>query len=227
MADDTETVRGQDVDRYLARHLLAEDPVQQATLRANESGGLPAIDVSPLQGKLLHLLARISCARRVLEIGTLGGYSTIWLARALDAGGQLVSLEVSEAHAAVARKNIAGAGLAARVEVITGPAAATLERLIAQGERPFDLIFIDADKRNNPVYLKHALSLSRPGTVIVVDNVVRHGAILDETGGDADVAGIQAMFTAVGGERRLTATAIQTVGSKGWDGFLLALVEAA
>ncbi len=208
------------VDDYLAGLLVGEDPALDAALAANAAARLPSIDVSPLQGKLLHLLARMAGARRILEIGTLGGYSTIWLARALPEGGRLVSLEAALAHAEVARANIAHAGLAERVEVIVGPALETLPDL----RGPFDMVFIDADKRANPDYLGWALRLSRPGTVIVCDNVVRDGAIADAASTDPGVVGTRRFFDLLASDPRLAGTAIQTVGSKGWDGFALAIV---
>jgi predicted O-methyltransferase YrrM len=209
------------VDGYLGGLLLPADPALDAALAANAAAGLPSIDVSPLQGKFLHVLARLVGAKRVLEIGTLGGYSTIWLVRALPEGGRLVSLEAAPAHAEVARANLARAGLAGQAEVIVGPALETLPGL--QG--PFDLVFIDADKRGNPDYLTWALRLSRPGTVIVCDNVVRSGAVADAASTDPGVVGTRRFFEMLAGEARLTGTAIQTVGSKGWDGFAIAIVD--
>ena len=208
------------VDDYIGGHLLGEDPVLAAVLAANAAAGLPDIDVSPAHGRLLRLLARMMGARRILEIGTLGGYSTICLARALPEGGRVVTLEIDPHHAAVARDNLEKAGVADRVELIVGPAIDTLARL----EGPFDFAFIDADKPSNTAYLKHVLRLSRPGTAILVDNVVREGAVLDPASEDERVAGTRALFEAVAAEPRLTATAVQTVGLKKWDGFLLALV---
>ena len=185
------------------------------------AAGLPAIDVSALQGKLLHLLARLAGARRILEIGTLGGYSTIWLARALPEDGQLVTLESERRHADVARANIDRAGLAGRVELILGPALDTLPTLSG----PFDLVFIDADKRSNADYLAWALRLSRPGTVVVCDNVVRDGAIADPDAHDPGVEGTRRLFEMLAAEPRLSATAVQTVGAKGWDGLAIAIVD--
>jgi predicted O-methyltransferase YrrM len=184
------------------------------------------IDVSPAQGKLLHLLAKMQRARRILEIGTLGGYSTIWLARALPAGGKLVTLEVSPKHARVAKKNLERAGLSKRVEILLGPALESLAKLHARRAAPFDFIFIDADKENIPAYLEGSLKVSRVGTVLVIDNVVRDGAILNPRGADAQVKGVRTMFDMLAAERRLSATAIQTVGAKGWDGFALAVVTS-
>lgn len=213
------------VDDYIAGHLLGDDPVQAATLAANAAGGLPGIDVSATQGKMLHLFARMAGAKRILEVGTLGGYSTIWLARALPDGGKLVTLELEPHHADVARANIARAGLADRVDIRVGAAIESLGAMIAAGEQPFDLVFIDADKPGNVAYLNAALALSRPGTTIVVDNVVREGGVLDTSGADDRIEGSRRLFEAVAAEPRLTATAVQTVGAKKWDGFLLAVVQ--
>jgi predicted O-methyltransferase YrrM len=196
-----------EVDRYIAERLVRDAPVA-------DHGALPRHEVSPSQGALLELLARLVGARRILEIGTLAGYSTLWLARALPADGRLVTLESDTAHAEVARRNLAGLP----VEVIVGPALETLPSL----DGPFDLVFIDADKRSNAEYLAWALRLCRPGTLIVADNVVRGGAVLD--GDDPSAVGVRAFFDAVAAEPRLRATAIQTVGVKGYDGFALALV---
>jgi predicted O-methyltransferase YrrM len=201
--------------------LLQPDPALEDALRANAAAGLPAIDVAPNQGKLLYLIAQLLGARRILEIGTLGGYSTIWLARALPAGGTLVTLEVDPKHAEVARANLARAGLTQVVDVRVGRALDTLAALAGQ---LFDLVFIDADKPNNPAYLAWALRLTRPGSAIVVDNVVREGAILDATSDDPRIHGTRSLFEAVAREPRLEATAIQTVGGKGHDGFILARV---
>jgi predicted O-methyltransferase YrrM len=212
------------VERYLVEQLIPSDSALEAARQANAEAGLPAIDVAPVEGKLLHLLARMQRAERILEIGTLGGYSTIWLAQALPPQGRLVTLEFEAKHAAVARENLERAGLATQVELREGPAATSLEQLHAEGAAPFDMIFIDADKRNNPVYLEWSLRLSRPGSLIVVDNVVRDGKVIDEQSEDPDVEGIRRFFEMLAKEPRLTATAIQTVGSKGYDGFVLALV---
>jgi predicted O-methyltransferase YrrM len=212
------------VDDYIAGHLLGDDPVLDAALAANAAGGLPPIDVSATQGKMLHLYARMIGARRILEVGTLGGYSTIWLARALPEGGELVTLELERHHAEVARANLARAGVGGLCDVRVGPAVETLDAMIAAGEGPFDLTFIDADKPSNVAYLRAALALSRPGSVIVVDNVVREGGILEADSDDERIKGSRALFEAVAAEPRLSATAVQTVGSKKWDGFLLAVV---
>ena len=202
------------VDDYLAQ-IVAQDEPLKAALAAYEAAGLPPIDVSPAHGKMLHLLARIAGARKALEIGALGGYSTIWIARALPAGGRLITLEAVESHAAVARANVAGAGLADKVEVRVGAALDSLPKIEAEGLGPFDFVFIDADKENNVNYLAWALRLSRPGTTIVVDNVVRDGRILDAASEDGDVVGVRKMFDMMKGEPRLSATAVQTVGAKG------------
>ena len=214
------------VDDYIAGHLLGDDSVLEAALASNAAAGLPAIDVSPAQGKMLHLFARGMGARRILEVGTLGGYSTIWLARALPEGGRLVTLELDPHHAATARANLAHAGLADKVEVRVGPASETLDAMIASGEAPFDFIFVDADKEGYPAYLAAAMRLSRPGTMIVFDNVVREGGILDPGHPDPRVQGTRALFEAMAAEPRLSATAIQTVGAKKWDGFALGLVTS-
>lgn len=213
------------VDGYIAGKLLGNDPVLDAALAANAAGGLPPIDVSAAQGRMLELFARMSGARRILEVGTLGGYSTIWLARALPADGQLVTLELEPHHAEVARVNLARAGIGDRCEVRVGPAVDTLAAMVAAGEGPFDLVFIDADKPSNVAYLEAALALTRPGGMILVDNVIREGNILDPDNADPRVIGTRALFDAVSAEPRLDATAIQTVGDKGWDGFLMAMVR--
>lgn len=213
----------QAVDDYLNGWLAPEDEALRQTLAANNRAGLPPHDVAPNQGKLLHILARLVQARRILEIGTLGGYSTIWLARALPEDGRLVTLEYDEKHAAVARGNLERAGVADRVSLHVGPALATLAAL--DDPTPFDLIFIDADKRHNPDYLRWALKLSRPGTAIVADNVIRDGAILDPASQDPSVIGVQRFFADLAANPALTATAIQTVGGKGWDGFAIAIVD--
>lgn len=212
------------VDAYFSATLVPSDDVLDAALAASEAAGLPAINVAPNQGKLLQLLATIRGARRILEVGTLGGYSTIWLARALPPEGRLVTLELDPAHAAVATQNIARAGFADVVSVVVGSAKDSLARLIADGEAPFDFIFIDADKDNNRAYLDAALKLSRPGTVIVVDNVVRRGRVADPDNRDPDVVGVREGFARIVAEPTLTTTAVQTVGQKGWDGFSISIV---
>ena len=214
------------VDDYIAGHLLGDDPVLDAVLQANATAGLPAIDVSAVQGKMLHLLALGTGARRILEVGTLGGYSTIWLARALPEGGNLLTLELDPHHAEVACANLCRAGMADKVEVRVGPAVEALDAMIAGGEAPFDFIFVDADKEGYPDYLSAAMRLSRPGTMIVFDNVVREGGILDPNHPDPRVQGTRALFEAMAAEPRLSATAVQTVGAKKWDGFALALVTS-
>jgi predicted O-methyltransferase YrrM len=212
------------IDAWLGAAVGDRDDALEAALADSDAAGMPAIAVSRVAGKFLHLLAKLRGARRILEIGTLGGYSTIWMARALPPDGRLVTLEINEAHAAVARKNIERAGLSSRVEILTGAAAHSLEQMRAKGIEPFDLTFIDADKRSSDVYFEHALALSKSGSVIVVDNVVRAGKVLDSSTDDRDVLGIQRMMSRLREDRRITATALQTVGSKGHDGFLLALV---
>jgi predicted O-methyltransferase YrrM len=214
------------VDRYIADTLVKSDDALEAALRDSAAAGLPAINVSPNQGKLLYLLARMLGARNILEVGTLGGYSTIWLARALPAGGRLISLEIDPKHAAVARVNIARAGLAGVVEVRVAPALESLSQLAAAGRGPFDLTFIDADKPSNPDYFRRALELSRRGSLIIVDNVVRNGAVVDAANTDASVQGVRRLNELIAAEPRVSATAIQTVGSKGYDGFAVALVSA-
>ena len=212
------------VDHYITDCLALSDPALDAALAANAAAGLPSIDVSPSEGKLLQLLAQLRGARRILEIGTLGGYSTICLARALPEGGRLVTLEVDAKHAEVARSNVARAGLANVVEIRVGPALETLARMQDEGAEPFDLIFIDADKPNNPAYLGWALKFSRLGSLIICDNVVRKGAVADADDPDPMVQGARRFFEMLGAEPRLSATAVQTVGSKGYDGFAMALV---
>ena len=216
--------RWSEVDSYFAKTLIGPDPALDAALAANSAAGLPSIDVSAPQGKLIHLLARMMGARKALEIGTLGGYSTIWLARALPDDGRLVTLEMSARHAEVARRNVARAGLESKVEIRTGAALDVLPQIEAEGIGPFDFVFIDADKTNNAAYLEWALRLSRPGTAIVVDNVVREGEVVDASSRSRDVVGVRRMFELMAREKRLSATAIQTVGAKGWDGFALAIV---
>ena len=212
------------VDRYVDDLLVGHDAALEAALQASAQAGLPAINVAPSQGKLLNLLARVLGARAILEIGTLGGYSTIWLARALPADGRLVTLEIDATHAEVARANIAHAGLSQRVQLRLGPALDTLAQLAAERAGPFDLTFIDADKPNIPAYFKWALQLSRPGSLIVVDNVVREGAVVDARSRDGAVQGVRKLNELIAGEPRVAATALQTVGSKGYDGFAVALV---
>ena len=214
------------VDRYVTDNLVGTDPALDAALASSAAEGLPSINVSPTQGKLLHLLARVRGCRAILEVGTLGGYSTIWLARALPEDGRLVTLEADPTHARVARGNLVKAGLDARVEVRVGLALDTLPRLEAEGRAPFDLVFIDADKPSTPAYFDWALKLSRPGSLIVVDNVVRNGALCDPNSSDPNVQGMRRFHERLSRETRVTATTIQTVGAKGYDGFTLALVTA-
>jgi predicted O-methyltransferase YrrM len=212
------------VDAYFDGLLVGSDPALDAALEESGKAGLVPHAVAPNQGKLLHLLARIQGARSVLEIGTLGGYSTIWLARALPAGGRVVTLEVDGRAASIAARNLARAGLAGVAEIRTGPALESLPRLAAEGQGPFDLVFIDADKQSNPEYLAWALRLTRPGSVIIADNVVRDGAVADADSTDPRVHGVRRFTELLAAEPRVSATAVQTVGGKGWDGFVLALV---
>ncbi len=214
----------QEVDDFIADIFIHPDPALDAALVASKEAGLPAIEVSPNQGKLLMLLVKMVSAKRILEVGTLGGYSTIWLARALPAGGKLITLEAERKHAEVARKNIANAGLARKVEVRVGPALDTLTKLEGEGAGPFDFVFLDADKRNNSAYFDRALRLSRKGTAIVADNVVRWGAITDDSSSDPSVRGVRSFMEIIAREKRVSATAVQTVGAKGHDGFALAVV---
>ncbi|MDX8464240.1 O-methyltransferase [Mesorhizobium sp. VK23B] len=213
------------VDDYIVSSLFDADAALDAVLAANRAQGLPAIDVSAAQGKLLSLLVRIGGAKKVLEIGTLGGYSTIWMARGLPADGKVVTLELDPHHAKVARSNFERAGVSDKVDLRIGPALQSLAELSRENTGPFDLIFIDADKPNNPNYLTWAMRLSRPGTVIVCDNVIRDGAVVKKDSGDANVEGARAAFALIGGEKRLDGTAIQTVGAKGYDGFAIAIVD--
>ncbi len=214
------------VDQYITDALVPADPVLDAVLKASTDAGLPEINVSPAQGKFLHLLTRIHGARRVLEIGTLGGYSTIWLARGmLPAGGKVITLEVDPRHVRVARANFEHAGLAKMIEVREGRALDTLSQLATEGRGPFDLIFIDADKVRIPDYFTWALKLSRRGTVIIVDNVVRKGAVTDANSTDLSVQGVRQLNAMLATEKRVSATTIQTVGAKGYDGFTLAVVN--
>jgi predicted O-methyltransferase YrrM len=214
------------VDRYLGKLFVPPDPVLDAALADSEAAGLPAINVSPVQGKFLHLLARVRGATSILEVGTLGGYSTIWLARALPPGGTLVTLEMEPRYAEVARANIARAGLAGVVEVRVGAAIETLPQLAAARRGPFDLVFIDADKPSTPAYFEWALRLTRKGSVVVVDNVVRKGAVADAASEDAKVLGVRRFLEMAAAEPRVSTTALQTVGLKGYDGFAVALVTA-
>lgn len=214
------------VDGYIEKLFLAPDFALEAALDSSKAAGLPTINVSPAQGKLLNLLARVQGARKILELGTLGGYSTIWLARSLPPDGRLISLEIDPKRAEIARANIARAELANVVEIRMGPAAESLQKLIAEGGGPFDLIFIDADKPGYAEYLQWSLKLSRPGTLIVADNVVRKGAVADAASTDENVQGIRKFNEALAAEKRVTTTVIQTVGCKGYDGLALILVTA-
>ena len=215
------------VDHYFNELLVPSDPALDATLDASTDAGLPAINVAPNQGKLLNLLVLASGARTVLEIGTLGGYSTIWLARALPSSGRLVTLEADPRHAAVARENIRRAGLSDVIEILVGPAAESLPKLKAQHRPPFDLVFIDADKPPTAEYFAWSLELSHVGTLIVVDNVVRGGQVAEAGSDDKNVQGMRRFLDQLASEPRVSATAVQTVGLKGYDGFVLALVTAA
>jgi len=213
------------VDGYLADELVGHDPALEEAVRRQNAADLPAIEVAPVNGKLLHLLARIAGARRVLEIGTLGAYSTIWLARALPDDGRVVTIEAEPRIAALARENLDRAGVGSRVEIKLGRAAEVLPTLA--GEEPFDLVFIDADKESNTIYLDWAARLGRPGTVVVLDNIGREGEIVDPHTTDPRVAGTRAALEMLGADARFDATALQTVGLKGWDGFALAVVTGA
>jgi predicted O-methyltransferase YrrM len=212
------------VDDYIVDRLVGGDQ-PQAALEANAAAGLPAIDVSPAQGKFLYLLAKSTAARHILEVGTLGGYSTIWLARALPADGRLVTLEIDPHHAEVARRNLEEAGVGDRVEVRVGPALDSLAALAKERIGPFDLVFIDADKEHNADYVDAAIDLARPGALILVDNVVREGGVLDDRSTDSKILGTRRLYDTLANEPRLEATAIQTVGAKKWDGFILAVVQ--
>ena len=225
MTEEAMTEKGMNaVDEYLGTLLAPHDSVLESTLSSSTKAGLPAIQVSPVGGKLLHLLARQQKARAILEIGTLGGYSTIWLARALEPDGRVVTLEYDPKHAVVARANLTRAGLSDSIEVRVGRAIDILPKLAAEGRGPFDLVFIDADKASNPDYFAWALKLTRPGSLILIDNVVRDGKVTDASSTEPDVVGTRRALEMMAAEPRVVATAIQTVGVKGWDGFALALV---
>ena len=215
-----------DVDRYFSDQLIPRDDELEGALAASDAAGIPAINVTPNQGRFLQFLARMCGARAILEIGTLGGYSTIWLGRALPPDGRLITLEYEPTHAAVARDNILQAGLDDKVEIRVGRAIETLPLLEEEGAGPFDLIFIDADKPSNPDYFTWALRLSHPGSVIVIDNVVRDGRVIDGGSGESDVVGVRRMTDLIAAEPRVSATAIQTVGGKGYDGFAIVLVNS-
>jgi predicted O-methyltransferase YrrM len=214
------------VDSYVEGLLIGEDPILQQTLQNSLRAGLPQIAVSPSQGKLLHLLALIHRARAILEFGTLGAYSTIWLARALPQDGRIITLEIDPHYAEVAKANIARAGLEGKVQMLTGPALRTLECLDDQRAGPFDLVFIDADKENTPEYFKWSLGRCRKGSVIVTDNVIRGGAIIEPANNDPRVQGMRRFHELLAAQPTVSATTIQTVGSKGYDGFTLALLTA-
>ena len=211
------------VDDYIAEKLIGGDAALSAALANNKAQGLPPIDVSAAQGKMLFLLAQATGARRILEVGTLGGYSTIWLARALPEDGELVTLEIDSKHARVARENLVRAGVSDKVEIRVGPASDSLAAMT--GEAAFDFVFIDADKQGNAHYVAEAIRLGRSGTMVVVDNVVREGGVLDQDSGDPRIDGTRALFDMLSAEPRLDATAVQTVGAKKWDGFVLARVR--
>lgn len=213
------------VDEYINQMVVPSDPVLDAAIEASVKAKLPAIAVTANQGKLLHIFARLVSAKNILEIGTLGGYSTIWLGRALTPQGRVITLEIDSKHAEVARANVARAGLSKSVEVRLGPALDSMKQLAKEKREPFDLIFIDADKSNIPDYFTWSLKLSRPGSVIIVDNVVRKGAVLEAKSGDPDVKGVRRFNVMLAKETRVTATTIQTVGSKGYDGFTIVLVN--
>jgi predicted O-methyltransferase YrrM len=215
-----------EVDNYICNLLVPQDPALNQALEASVRAGLPAIQVSPAQGKFLHLLARLIGATSILELGTLGGYSTIWMARAFGGKGQLVTVEANPKHAEVARANLAFAGLSDRVELQVGSALEVLPQLAQQGRGPFDLIFIDANKSNMPEYFAWALQLSRPGTLIIADNVIRQGKVIEAASTDADIQGVRRFNERVASEKRVSATELQTVGSKGYDGFAMVLVTA-
>ncbi|MGR3764330.1 O-methyltransferase [Rossellomorea sp. NS-SX7] len=212
----------EEVDHYFTSKLHKEDDVLEAAMKANEEADLPAIDVAPNQGKLLHLLAKMKGAKSILEIGTLGGYSSIWMARALPEEGSLITLEYSEKHAEVARENLKRAGVDKKVKVLTGAALDTLPSL---KDHKFDFIFIDADKKNNPHYIKWAIELSNPGAVIITDNVVRGGRITDAASDDENIKGIREFVDILSENERIDSTAIQTVGTKGYDGFVIGIVK--
>lgn len=214
-----------DVDDFIVDHLIGEDLVLDACLAANARAGLPEIDVSPAQGRMLELLARGVRAKHILEIGTLGGYSAIWLARALPDDGRLVSLELEPQYATVAHTNIESAGLTDKVEIMVGEAVSSLAALEANRTPRFDFIFVDADKENYAVYLEYAIRLARPGAMLVFDNVVREGGVINPASSDPKVPGTRELYSALRNHPRVDATAIQTVGSKKWDGFLLGIVR--
>lgn len=214
-----------DVDEYIAKTLLPHDHAFEAILKANRAAGLPAIDVSAAQGKFLSLIVAMTGARLILEIGTLGAYSTIWMARGLRTGGRIITLEQNERHAEAARTNIEAAGLAPTIEVRVGRAIDTLPKLHAEGLYPYDLIFIDADKPSNAAYIEWALRMAHPGTVVICDNVIRAGGVTNERSGDPNIQGARDAFEILGSDPRIDATALQTVGVKGHDGFAMGVVR--
>jgi len=214
------------VDSFFTDALISADPALGAALAANREGGLPAIDVTPLQGRFLEIFLRSTGAKRVLEIGTLGGYSTIWMARAIESSGRVITLELDQHHAAIARRNLKEAGVADRVDLRVGPASESLAALVDQNTTPFDFIFIDADKAGYPDYIQWSLKLSRPGTLIIADNVVRDGKVIDPNDPDANIHGVRRFTDIVAAEPRLSTTVMQTVGSKGYDGFAISIVLA-
>jgi predicted O-methyltransferase YrrM len=216
----------QAVEQYLDKTLIPHDSTLEGALAASAAAKLPAIEVCSVAGKFLHLLARILGARNILEIGTLGGYSTIWMARALPEGGRIITLEADQKHAEVARKNFARAGVESKVELRLGKALDTLPQVAADGRGPFDMFFIDADKSNMPEYFEWSLKLARVGSVIIADNVVREGAVLDAKSKDADIQGVRRFLEMVGKEKRVSGTALQTVSTKNYDGFALVLVTS-
>lgn len=218
-------IRWSAMDRYFEERMLGADPVLDNALRASAEGGLPDIAVSPSQGKQLYLLAAAIGAKRILEIGTLGGYSTIWMARALPDDGRLISIEGEPRHAEVARANLAAAGLGDKVDIWIGTALDLLPKIEAAGSGPFDFTFIDADKANIPGYFDHAVRMSRPGALILIDNVTRRGRVLDPDSTDPDVLGVRAFADGLRDDDRVEATTVQTVGVKGYDGFTMALVK--
>lgn len=213
-----------DVDQYFAGHFVPHDTALSASLSASSAAGLPDIAVAPNQGKLLNMLVRMTKARRILEVGTLGGYSTIWMARALPMDGKVVTLELDPKHASVAMSNFERAGLSGVIELRQGAAIKSLEHLLHEGTDPFDLVFIDADKASIPSYFEYALKLTKPGSVILVDNVVRQGGVIDANSGDANINGVRKFSEMVSREPRVSATVLQTVGIKGYDGLAILLV---
>lgn len=213
------------VDEYLTSKLKVSDEILENSLKNNQENQLPPHDVSPLQGQFLNIITRAINAKRILEIGTLGGYSTIFFARALPEDGKIISLEIDPCHAKIANQNLNNAGQISKCEIITGQATKSLSDLISKNEAPFDLIFIDADKPNNPIYLELALKLSRKGTLIIGDNVIREGAIIEEKSNDEKVIGVRKFFDMIEENNNLSATALQTIGIKGWDGFAIILVD--